>query len=188
MKTQNIFLITASVLAAGGMIAMQSCQSMPKGATPVNHLDSKKYLGKWYEIARFDFKHEKDLNQVTAEYQLNDDGTINVLNKGYDFIKNEWKSSEGKAKFVENDSVGRLKVSFFGPFYAPYNIISVDEEYQYALVFGKNTDYVWMLSRDTQIPEHIKQKYLRLMRESGYDLDRLVWVDQKPQAAADITN
>jgi apolipoprotein D and lipocalin family protein len=165
-------------LALGvGVIAINliSCVSIPKGATAVKPFKKDKYLGKWYEIARMDFKFEKDLNNVTATYSLKDDGSIKVDNRGYNYVKKEWKQSIGKAKFVIESDEARLKVSFFGPFYAGYNVIEIDTDYQYALVAGNNLKYLWILSRNKSIPKNIKQQYLRKAESLGYDTATLVW-------------
>ncbi|RAJ01523.1 apolipoprotein D and lipocalin family protein [Chitinophaga skermanii] len=164
------------VLLFSSAILICACASIPKNATPVDHFDVSKYLGKWYEIARFDYKFEKNLDNVTAQYSLRDDGDIKVLNSGYDFVKKEWKSSTGKAKFRGDKNVAALKVSFFGPFYAGYNVIAIDKDYRYALVAGKNLAYLWILSRTTTIPADIKEAYLQKAVAVGYDTSKLVWV------------
>ena len=151
--------------------------TIPNGAQAVTPFESDKYLGKWYEIARFDFRFEKNMNNVTATYSLKDNGDINVLNKGYDTIKKKWKTANGKAKFVQSPDIARLKVSFFGPFYSGYNVIEIDEDYKYALVAGDNLKYLWILSRITSIPENIKQKYLQTAQSIGYDTNNLIWVE-----------
>lgn len=69
-----------------------------------------------------------------------------------------------------------LKVSFFGPFYSGYNVIAIDENYKYALVAGKSTKYLWILSRETTIPENIKKDYLRIAENIGYNIKDLIWV------------
>ncbi|MCX2575864.1 lipocalin family protein [Pedobacter sandarakinus] len=174
----NNKLRNSVLLATLGAIVLcyASCSvSIPKGAIAVNPFQKDKYLGKWYEIARFDFRFEKNLNNVTATYTLNDDGSIKVDNRGYDYVKKEWKQSVGKAKFVNEPTEGRLKVSFFGPFYAGYNVIEIDPNYQYALVVGNNLDYMWILSRTTTIPETIKQAYLKKAVALGYETKKLVW-------------
>ena len=84
----------------------------------------------------------------------------------------------GKAKFVDADTIGKLKVSFFGPFYAGYNVIAIDEAYKYALVAGKNHKYLWLLSREKTMPDNIKQEYLSIAKKTGYHVDDLVWVAQ----------
>lgn len=177
MKTFKI--ITLSVLSLAGIATIAACRSIPQGATPVSPFDINRYLGKWYEIARLDHRFERNMNNVTAEYSLNDDGTIKVINGGYDFSKDKWKQAEGKAKFAGDKNVGKLKVSFFGPFYSAYNVIALDEEYKYVLVAGKDTKYLWILSRTTSIPEDIKQQYLSVAKAAGFNIDALIWVEHK---------
>ncbi|MCL4165473.1 UNVERIFIED_CONTAM: hypothetical protein GTU68_043952, partial [Idotea baltica] len=105
-----------------------ACATIPKGATAVQPFDKADYLGKWYEIARLDFKFEKNLNNTTAEYSLREDGKIKVLNQGFNTVKEEWNKAVGKAKFVGDENIAKLKVSFFGPFYAGYNVIAIDAD------------------------------------------------------------
>lgn len=175
MKINKVYVALAVGAVAATVISSCASVSIPKGATAVKPFDKDKYLGKWYEIARLDFKYERGLSQVTANYSLNDDGSIRVQNRGYNSVKNEWKESIGKAKFVGKPDVGRLKVSFFGPFYAGYNVIEVDDAYQYALVAGNNLKYLWILSRQKTIPEAVKANYLKKAKSLGYDVDALVW-------------
>ncbi len=175
MKTSRI--ITLSVIGIAGMYLLSSCQSIPKGATAVRPFEKERYLGKWFEIARIDFRFEKNLNNTTAEYTLNENGTIKVVNRGYNYVKSEWQTAEAKAKFRGDDSVAALKVSFFGPFYSGYNVIAIDEQYRYALVAGKNLDYLWILARDKSIPEEVKTSYLKIANDIGYDTGRLIWVE-----------
>ncbi len=158
------------------MIGFNSCAKIPKGAVAVQPFYKEKYLGKWYEIARLDFKYEKNLNNTTAEYSLNDDGTIKVYNKGYNTIKNKWVQAIGKAKFVGKENIAMLKVSFFGPFYSGYNVIAIDKDYKYALVAGENIKYLWILSRDTNIPDDLKDKYLKIAEGIGYNINNLIWI------------
>jgi apolipoprotein D and lipocalin family protein len=154
-----------------------SCASIPKEVTAVTCFEKEKYLGKWYEIARFDFRFERGLNNTTAEYSLNTNGTIKVVNRGYDYKKKNWREAIGKAKFVENDSIAMLRVSFFGPFYAGYNVIAIDPEYKYALVSGSSFDYLWILSRDKTIPAEIKSSYLEKAEKLGYNVSNLLWIE-----------
>lgn len=159
------------------MTGLYSCATIPKGAVAVKPFEKERYLGKWYEIARKDFKYERNLNNTTAEYTLNNDGTIKVDNQGYNTVKGEWKQAIGKAKFVGEESTAMLKVSFFGPFYSGYNVIAIDNQYKYALVAGKNLKFLWILSRTTTIPEEIKDKYLNIAQEIGYDISDMIWVE-----------
>ena len=180
METKNRYILLggATVLAAVSMVVLNSCgSSIPAGASAVKPFDVKRYTGKWYEIARLDFKYEKGLNNTTAQYTLHDDGTIKVVNRGYDAKKDKWKEATGKAKFVGDPNEARLKVSFFGPFYSGYNVIAIDPEYRYALVAGESLKYLWLLSRDTVMPERVKQEYLSKAGALGYNTDELIWVE-----------
>lgn len=167
-----------TIILMAGFLGFSSCSTIPKGAVAVKPFDKNRYLGKWYEIARFDFRFERNMNNTTAEYSLNKDGTIKVVNSGYDYVKKEWKQSTGKAKFRNDPNEARLKVSFFGPFYSPYNVIALDPDYKYALVAGKNLKYLWILSRETTIPENIRQEYVKTAESIGFDVSRLIWVEQ----------
>ena len=170
--------IAPILLGAGIAFILYSCNSskIPKKAVAVTNFDKAKYLGKWFEIARLDYKWEKNLNNVTAEYSLKDDGTIKVDNRGYNVKKDKWEESIGKAKFVRKDNVGMLKVSFFGPFYSGYNVVAIADDYKYALVAGESLKYMWILSRETTIPESVKADFLIKAQEIGYNVSDLVWV------------
>lgn len=161
------------------LFGLFGCQSIPPGVEPVQPFDADKYLGKWYEIARFDFRFEKDLNNTTATYTKRDDGKIGVLNRGYNYVKKEWKEAKGKARFREDKNVAALEVSFFGPFYAGYNVIALEGDYEYALIAGSSLDYLWMLSRTKTIPAEIKSQFLDKAKAAGYDTSRLIWVEHE---------
>lgn len=170
-------LVATGTVIAGAFLWFNSCSTIPNGAVAITLFDADRYLGKWYEVARLDNRFEKNLNNTTAEYAKNPDGSIRVVNSGYHYLKKEWKQAEGKAKFVESPETAKLKVSFFGPFYAGYNVIALDENYTYALVIGKNLKYLWILSRETTIPESIKEEYLKKAAALGVQTDELIWVE-----------
>lgn len=166
------------------MMTLAACRkpTPPKGITPVSDFDARKYLGKWYEVARFDYYFERGLNNVTAEYALNNDESIRVINRGYDPVRMKWKKSEGKAIFTGSKKCAALKVSFFGPFYAGYNVIAVEPDYQSALVCGQSRDYLWILSRTPDIPLSIKTHYLEIAKGYGFPINKLIWVKQDGSA------
>ncbi|MHA6697411.1 lipocalin family protein [Chryseobacterium sp. A321] len=174
MKTTNKILIVACSI--GFVALLNSCASIPKNAEAVKNFDISRYLGTWYEIARFDFRFEKNLDNVSAQYSLNKKGNITVLNSGYNYKKAEWKKADGLAKFRGSKDIAELKVSFFGPFYAGYNVVALDENYQYALIAGKDLDYLWILSKTKNISEEVKSNYLKIAEEIGYDTSKLIWV------------
>ena len=170
-KISNLFL------GIIGIFVTNSCVTIPKGATTVKQFDIDKYLGKWYEIARMDVRFERNLNNTSANYSFNDDGTIKVLNKGFNYKTKKWKQATGKAKFVDKQDVAMLKVSFFGPFYGSYNVIALDSDYKYALVAGGKLKYLWILSRNTVIPDDVKQNYIKIAGDVGYNTSELIWVE-----------
>ncbi len=175
MKKRVLF---TGLLAIGGIALYYRNRRSRKhhGLVPVGNFDVERFLGKWYEVARLDYFFERHLNNTTAHYSMNRDGSLRVVNRGYDYRKYELKESVGRAKFAGDASEGALLVSFLGPFYAPYNIVALDSHYKYALVAGKNLDYLWILSREPSIPEKIRLQYLELAEEMGYNTDKLVWV------------
>ena len=175
MKTKSVF--KGSLLGILGALTFNACSTIPEGVTAVKPFDKAKYLGKWYEIARFDFKYERNMNNTTAQYSINDDGTIKVINRGYNYEKKQWKEATGIAKFVGKSDVAMLKVSFFRPFYSGYNVIAIDNDCRYALVCGNNLSYLWILSRETTIPEDIKQNYLAVAKKLGFNTSALIWVE-----------
>jgi len=175
MKTEKLIrnLMTGIVT----LLIFNACTTIPKGVTAVKPFDKEKYLGKWYEIARMDFRFERNLNNTTADYSVNDDGTIKVLNRGYNYVKKEWSEAIGKAKFVSDQNTAMLKVSFFGPLYAGYNVIALDADYKYALVAGQDLSYLWILSRETTIPAEVKQNYLEIASKLGFKTSELLWIE-----------
>ncbi|WP_159021673.1 lipocalin family protein [Formosa sp. L2A11] len=175
MKYSTFIIPTTLILLTA--FVFTSCATIPEKAEAVSPFNKKKYLGKWYEIARLDFKYEKDLNNTTANYTINPDSSIKVVNKGYNYVTKEWTEANGKAKFIDSDTIAKLKVSFFGPFYSGYNVISLANDYKYALVAGKNLDYLWILSRETTIPENVKQDFLNKAKAIGYKTQDLIWVE-----------
>lgn len=173
------------LIASAAFIGLSACQSTSNKtqktdfkALAVQDFDANRYMGKWYEVARFDFKWQKNLKNVNAHYTLQKDGSIKVDNQGTDITTLERKQSIGKAKSNGNADHGALKVSFFGPFYSQYNVVQLDPDYRYALIFGENNDYMWLLSREKTMPDSVKQKYLNFAQQAGYDLNRLVWTQQ----------
>jgi apolipoprotein D and lipocalin family protein len=157
---------------------------------PVDGFDVNRYLGKWYEIARLDHSFERGLDNVTAEYSLRDDGGVEVINRGFDTEDNEWKDVEGKAYFVNSETEGHLKVSFFGPFYGSYVVFELDEEeYQYAFVAGYNKSYLWLLSRTPAVSDELIARFVQTSGELGFDRENLIFVKQEakvePKASGD---
>lgn len=164
-----IFVLSALLLTG--------CIAIPPNVRPVDNFKLEKYLGKWYEIARLDHSFERGLTQVTADYVLEDNGRVRVLNRGYSVKDNAWKQVEGKAYFVKDTDRGFLKVSFFGPFFASYIVFELDHEgYQYSLVCGPNKSYLWLLARTPELKEDIKQFLVTKAAGLGFDTSKLIFL------------
>lgn len=170
-------LILASI-AAAFLLTACSTPTPPHGVTVVKNFNTQRYLGQWYEIARFDHRFERGLEKVTATYSLRDDGGLNVVNRGYNPARGKWQQSDGRAYFTGDPGTAALKVSFFGPFYGGYNIIALDDDYRYALVCGPNRDYLWILSRTPTIPDAVKKQMLDTAARQGFAVEKLLWIDQ----------
>lgn len=167
-----IVLISTMVVL---MVSIVSCTSETVvNNSAVKTVDVNRYLGKWYEIARFDHRFERGLSHCMTLYSMEKDGKIRVVNQGMkDGI---WKTSKGNAKMT--DVPGVLRVSFFGPFYSDYRIMMLAPDYSYALVGGSSEKYLWILARSSTLPPNTQEAILREAQKRGYDTSRLLWVEQ----------
>ena len=161
-----------------GMLALlvSACTGIPQGHQVVRPFYLDRYLGTWYEIARLDHGFERGLNRVTATYSLRDDGGVRVINRGQEPDGN-WREAEGRSYFLGAKDEGRLKVSFFGPFYGSYNVLATD--YELALVSSYNLQYLWILSRTPEPPDAGVQALIARARALGFDTNALIRVSQR---------
>ncbi len=160
-----------------GLCAMTSAQQIDN--TTITAFDLNRYLGKWYEVARYDHVFERGLVGTTAEYSLRDDGKIKVLNSGYlETLDGSYQESIGKAKPNSNGKPGQLRVSFFGPFYGNYYILDLAPDYSYSVVGSSSPKYLWILSRTPHLSTEVQSKILNNLQKRGYDTTKLIWVEQ----------
>ena len=170
---KSLVLILGTFLLAG-------CTATPQGVSPVANFEVDRYLGTWYEIARLDHRFERGLSQVSATYSKRSDGGIDVLNRGLDSRTGKWKEAQGRAYFIDEPDVARLKVTFFWPFYGGYNVIALDREnYAYALVCGPSRSYLWILARTRQLDDAIVQQLIATAGKLDFDTSQLIFVDQQ---------
>ncbi len=166
----------ANLLAVLAMLA--GCTGVPEGVQPVSGFDLDRYLGTWYEIARLDHGFERGLSEVTATYSLREDDGIKVVNRGYENESGEWQEAVGKAFPNGPDGVGRLKVSFFGPFYGGYNIIALDDAgYQYAMVAGPDRSYLWILARSPDMESSVLDDLVARAAALDFPVEELLFVE-----------
>ena len=156
---------------------LSGCMGIPEGVEPITGFALERYLGTWHEIARLDHSFERGLSDVTAEYSLRDDGGVRVINSGFNVASGQRESAEGKAYFVDSPDVGRLKVSFFGPFYGAYNIIALDKaQYSYVMIAGNTTDYLWILARSPKLDPVILQTLVQQAQALGFPTQDLIYL------------
>ena len=176
MKIGNIMrnLIIAALVAC--TMPLMSCSKDFDNST-VDEFDLTRYLGEWYEIARYDHSFERGMDNTMAEYILQDNGKVVVLNTGWKDGK--FKIAEGKAKYKDPEGdPGHLRVSFFLFFYSDYNVMMVDENYQISLVGSKTDNYLWILSRTPVPDQDLLEMVINEAETRGYDVSKLIWVDQ----------
>lgn len=182
--TDGQYVRPRRLLEAGFHFTDDTVGRLFRGAdrSTVGSLDLPRYMGRWYEIARYNHRFERGMSDVTATYELRPDGTIGVQNAGYKkdaHGKYVYKSVEGRAKMPDAARPGCLKVSFFLWFYSDYYILELDEkDYNYALIGSSSDKYLWILSRTPQLPEEVKRRLLTAAMRRGYDTSRLLWIDQ----------
>ncbi|WP_251359731.1 lipocalin family protein [Kangiella sp. TOML190] len=170
------YLLLTSVFIS--VIFLVSCSVKPTDIAVEQNFVLERYLGTWYEVARLPNRFEQNLNKVTANYSLKKDGGVRVINRGFNSKTQQWEEAEGKAYFVGEPNVAALKVSFFGPFYGGYNVISLDNEgYQYALVAGPARDYLWILARTPNLDQAIVAKLVAKAKKEGFATQKLKWIE-----------
>ncbi|MDJ0778729.1 MAG: lipocalin family protein [Gammaproteobacteria bacterium] len=165
-----------TLLAAASLALLAACTGIPDGVKAVDDFELEQYLGTWYEVARLDHRFERGLSNVTANYSLRDDGGVAVVNRGYRGDTGEWDEANGKAYFVDAPNVGRLKVSFFGPFYGGYNVVAVDPA-RYSLVVGPDRSYLWILSRTPSLEDAVLTELVARAERLGFATDELIYVE-----------
>ena len=154
------------------------CNQIPHGLKAVTPFDVQRYKGHWYEVMRLENKFERGLSHVTATYDLHNDGTVSVLNRGFNSASCEWEEARGVAVFQGKKTVGSLSVSFFWPFSGGYHVIGLDRKnYHFALVSGSSRNYLWILSREPILAAGARQKLIEEARKLEFPVSELVMVE-----------
>lgn len=178
MKSKVLLLLSVFLIGTVGISCQTNKNSKTMNTTTVSNLDVNRFMGSWYEIARYEHSFEKGMTHVKANYSLLPDGTIRVLNSG---MKNgKKKEIEGKArKKKDSNSNSKLEVSFFLWFYSDYFVFELDDNYQYAVIGSSSDKYLWILSRTPQLPQSTINDLLIKIKKRGYDTSKLYFVPQK---------
>ncbi len=162
------------ILLAAALALLAGCTGTPDSVQPVHNFEADRYLGTWYEIARLDHSFERGLTDITATYSQRKDGGLDVVNRGWDAAKGEWREAQGHAYFLDTPDVASLKVSFFGPFYGGYHVFALDADYQWAMISGPSRDYFWILARQPTLDPATLATLLEEARRAGFDTQALI--------------
>lgn len=140
----------------------------------VDEVDLDRYLGKWYEYARYPNAFQKNIVGVIAEYRLRKDGRLDVINSGkVGTLNGKNDRSKSLGWVVEDTKNTRWRVQFIWPFSVPYWIIDLDDDYQWAVVGQPSRKYLWVLSRTAHLDEEVYRGICKRLQEQGYDSARL---------------
>jgi len=177
---QKIFLLALVFMP----MLVIGCASMEektmKPVETVKFVDLSRYVGQWYEIARYPNRFQKGCVGSRATYTLRDDGRINVVNACYDkSFAGTLRSAKGKAWVVDTETNARLKVSFFWPFAGDYWIIDLGKDYEYAVIGHPKRKYLWILSRTPEMSDEVYQSILMRLQNQEYNTAQLIRTKQK---------
>lgn len=141
----------------------------------VSFVDLERYMGTWYEIARYPHRFQEGCVGTTATYSLRDDGKVDVLNQCYKGkVDGELKEAHGKAWVVDSGTNAKLKVSFFWPFTGDYWIIDLGARYEYAVVGHPDRRYLWILSRSPEMDDQLYNNIIEKLKTQSYDTGKLI--------------
>ena len=165
-------------------LILTSCSQMNIESTnslqTVKHVDLTRYIGVWYEIARYTHRFQEGCVGSKATYSLRDDGKLTVVNECFDgSFSGKLRSAKGKAWVVDKQSNAKLKVSFFWPFSGDYWIIDLGKDYEYAVIGHPKRKYLWILSRSPQMDEKVYQEILSRLNKQDYDTTKLIKSPQR---------
>jgi apolipoprotein D and lipocalin family protein len=166
-------------------LVVAGCASGPVGnhsvPEPAKAVEIDRYVGRWYELARYENRFEQDCEGVTADYTARPDGVIDVVNTCRRGAPDgEVGTAEGRAEIVPGSNGAKLEVSFFRPFYGDYWILDRGEDYDWAIVGEPSGTYLWILSRDPTPGQAVLDRHLQRAQELGYDLSLVRLVQQPP--------
>ncbi|MDO5017061.1 MAG: lipocalin family protein [Porphyromonas sp.] len=173
-------VVGAAVVTGVTAVLYQRRSKIPHGAVPFAPFEPSKFLGKWYELARLDQRHERHLDNTTIEIEPTPDEESELLMiyvNGYNYKKDGWKQLVGLVQFREEPEVAAFDVRYSKTLSQPLNIIAVEGDYEYALAVGGKTDRCWILSRTPHIPEDVRARLIIEALRIGVEVNDLIWVN-----------
>ena len=181
MKLRTLALIGAG---AYGLYRLSQQTDVPPGVQPLQPFDLERYLGRWYEIARAPNRWERGLSDVSADLHRRPDGRVGIVNRAFDPRAGRWRHAHATATPAQGADVAHLAVSFMWPVRASYIVLAIDDDYQHAVVCGHSHEHLWLLARAPAAEAAARASMLECARGAGFDVDGLLWVDQRRNLAA----
>ncbi|MDL2255078.1 lipocalin family protein [Parabacteroides sp. OttesenSCG-928-G06] len=178
MKKSSVIAGSVALAATGAFVAWSMRRTIPRKAVAINPFEVDRFLGKWYEVARLDYKFDRNIINTSIDFSLRYNGHLKVVKRWYNYYKKRKEIKIGTAKFIGPMYDAMMKISYRGPLYTGYNVIGIDPEYKYALVAGEDLRHLWLLSREHAMPEDIKKAFIHKAGMIGYDTSKLIWIDQ----------
>ncbi len=177
-----IYLLIFGLMTILGVESCSSTKNSEKESfdnSVVDTLELDRYLGTWYEIARYDHSFERDMQGVKASYSVREDGLIQVINSGHKgSLDGKYKETKGKARIPDKNVPSKIEVAFFLNFWGDYYVMELADDYRYSLVGSSTSKYLWILSRTPQLQPSDKEFLLQRIAERGYHPEQLIWVEQ----------
>ncbi|OUJ72864.1 lipocalin family protein [Hymenobacter crusticola] len=179
MKPRRPVLLATAATAVVAASALLYSKARRAPLPVVPHVDLKRYMGVWYEIARLPARFEKNCEHVTASYHLRPDGKVNVFNTCHkNDVNGPADTAKGLARVVDPKTNAKLKVQFFWPFEGDYWILELDPHYRFAVVGEPGRKYLWVLSRTPQLERSIRDRLIVKAHELGFPVENLIYTGQ----------
>lgn len=178
-------ILPALLLISGTSSAQKTNPVNQTKAATVASVDLNRYSGKWFEIARYSNKSQKNcIGNTSMTYTLKEEGKLGVLNE---CLKKDGTviDAKGEAKIIDKTTNAKLQMRFAPGYMAflstswdDYWIIDLDEKYQYAAIGDKKRENLWILSRSPKLSDAAYQNILRRVEALGYKPGKLVKTPQ----------
>lgn len=181
MKLRTLALIGAG---AWGLYRISQQTGVPHGVRPLEPFDLQRYLGRWYELARLDAGASRGLTDTSIEFSQSPHGQVQALHRGFDPQAWQWRHARASVRPAGRPDVGYLKISFIWPATASHVVVAADDDYRHAVACGHNREQLWLLARSPQVKSVVRAALLEQARVAGFDVDSLLWVDQRRNVAA----
>lgn len=167
----NLFCICMILLSLG------ACASTVSPLPTAESVDIERYVGRWYSISALPQTFTKNCLSQTADYSIINEQTISVLNTCVKAKK--MTTISGRAVVVNASTNAELEVTFdnfFTRFFrvkGDYTIMKLDRAYQYVLVGSKDRKSLWILARETSMPDALYENYVQFAKKNGFDVSKL---------------